>query len=197
MGWLLLFAALLAYALPWLIGSGGSLSPGAYDLAEWVSLHPAARYGQPPLLPSFLLRFSLACLALIFAVAPLHIPRRVRGLGILLFTIALLPPFEFFTIYRDDPNYQQQFSLALVTLIGGGIGLSRFTDRWRLPLTALLTGMAVLTSIAGFSQSYILFQELNIRFHLGAGVVIFVLANVGVCIGIVGILLQRINHKKG
>ncbi|MCU0513679.1 MAG: hypothetical protein MUE40_14060 [Anaerolineae bacterium] len=56
---LLVPAALLAYLLPWVVNPGAALTPGAYDLAEWVSLTPMARGQSPVLLTPLLLRLPL------------------------------------------------------------------------------------------------------------------------------------------
>ncbi len=191
LGWILILLALMTYSLPWLVAPSSSLSPGAYDLAEWMSLHPAARYGQPPLLPSLLLRLPLACLTLMIAVAPIRIVWWVRGFIVLVLGAALLPPIEFFTLYRNDPNYQQQFGLTLLVLIGGGISLSRYLSRWKLPLAAGLAGISAVASLIGFSQSLTLFQELNHITTTGGGIVLFALTNALLCIGMLWIGLRQ------
>lgn len=191
LGWMLILLALVAYALPWLVAPSSSLSPGAYDLAEWLSLHPAARYGQPPLVPSLLLRLPLACLALMIAVAPMGLVWWIRGFVVLVLGAALLPPIEFFTLYWNDPNYQQQFGLALFALIGGGIGPSRYLSRWQLPLAAGLAGIATVASLIGFNQSLTLFQELNQVTTAGGGIVLFALTNALLCIGMLWIGLRQ------
>lgn len=191
LGWILILLALVAYTLPWLVAPSSSLSPGAYDLAEWMSLHPAARYVQPPLLPSLLLRLPLACLGLIIAFAPMGLAGWARGLVVLVLGMALLPPIEFFTLYRNDPNYQQQFGLALFVLISGVISLSRFLSQWRLPLAAGLAGIATAASLIGLKESLTLFQELTHITTTGAGIVLFTLTNTLLCIGMLWIYLRQ------
>src|SRR5262245_55358949 len=105
--WLIILCAtgIAAYCLPWLVNRGTGLTFGAYDLAEWTSLHPAVRGGNPPLLASLLLRLPLACFGLVAAMTLWPNNKGKRLTLIFLVAIALLPPIEFFTQYRDDSNY--------------------------------------------------------------------------------------------
>src|SRR5258707_1309855 len=119
-----LFIALTAYYLPWLYHKPAALTANAYDLTEWVSIHPAVRNGNPPLLAPFLLRGVLAGLALLFGLQAARIAGLVRWLYIAaawILVITLLPPLDFFRGSFDDPNYRQQFALsigALILLVG-------------------------------------------------------------------------------
>src|SRR5512143_758636 len=67
-----LFAALIAYYLPWIANRAAALSANAYDLAEWTSLHPAVRGASVPLVAPFLLRAVLGGLALLFGFRALR-----------------------------------------------------------------------------------------------------------------------------
>lgn len=176
---LILFAGalmLIGYSLPWLQGPGVSLSPNAYDLAEWSSLHPAARAESPALLTALLLRLPLACIALMLAFsAPPDTPGRLMfGLGALLLAAALLPPLEFVRA-PDDLNYRQQFMLAVVALIGSLVGLSGVLRRWGrvIAVLALVTGAAA--SAVGLARGYALFTELQIEVTIGTGGVLLTL----------------------
>src|SRR5262245_8162468 len=97
--WLIVILALLAYCAPWLVNNGAALTPNASDLAEWTSLNPATHVSSPPLLPSFLLRLPLVCLALILAFS--HKTNQsfgwISAAYVLLTALALLPPLEFIT----------------------------------------------------------------------------------------------------
>lgn len=176
---LILFAGalmLIGYSLPWLQGPGVSLSPNAYDLAEWSSLHPAARAESPALLTALLLRLPLACIALMlaFSAPPDTQGRLMFGLGALLLAAALLPPLEFVRA-PDDPNYRQQFMLAVVALIGSLVGLSGVLRRWGrvIAVLALVTGAAA--SAVGLARGYALFTELQIEVTIGTGGVLLTL----------------------
>src|SRR5437762_3346647 len=102
----LLVSAVIGYLLPWMITPAQSLTMGAYDLAEWTSLHPVVRQTLPFLWTTLALRIPLAILGILLAeyiASTLY--RKVIGFLVILITvIALLPPLEFFTVYRDDPN---------------------------------------------------------------------------------------------
>ena len=145
--WLVLgLAALLlvAYTLPWLKTTDAAITFGGYDLAEWVSLHPQVRGGNPPLLPTLLLRLPLTCVALLLALLPARMRPSwidvLRVMAVCLLSAAQLPPLEFFTISQGDINYQQQVALALVSLFGGAIGLFAPLGRFR-PIAAALTAL--------------------------------------------------------
>lgn len=169
--WLLIVLALVGYSLPWVVTPGVSTSLGAYDLAEWASLHPAARGAALPLVASFVLRLPLALLALIISVAGERAGSRwVRGLGVLVLTAALLPPLEFFTQYRDDSNYRQQFGLALLTLIGSLIGLNRRLSGWAGWLISGLALLGVVASLWGAGQAYGLLADFHLSVSTGLGV---------------------------
>ena len=62
LGGLFLVVSLIAYILPWVNTRATGLTLGAYDLAEWASLHPASIQ----LLPSLLIRLQLVIITIIF-----------------------------------------------------------------------------------------------------------------------------------
>jgi hypothetical protein len=165
-------AALILYFVPWLDGGSASLTFGAYDLAEWTSLHPAVRFGDPALLMTLLLRLVPALL--VIALAARVAPRRwsgiwwLTGLAVLLTAGGLLPPFEFIA-NRGDPNYAQQFMVALVALVGGLFALSGLLGRFR-PLIAVAALAAVVASAAfGLAQAYALMDGFGIPVTISVG----------------------------
>lgn len=169
--WLLTLAALIFYCLPWVITTAASLTMGAYDLAEWSSLHPASRGASIPLLPALLLRLPLVCLALAAAFAAR------RGASWWLYTLfvglmsaALLPPLEFFTQAGSDPNYRQQFGLALFALIGGTAGLTGRLSSWNSSIIPALALAGVAASAAGLWQAEALLRDFQLPAQLGLGV---------------------------
>jgi hypothetical protein len=165
-----LFAlGLLVYSLPWLINSGSGLSFGAYDLAEWASLHPAVRGNNPVLLTSLLLRLPLTCLGLIITIGFLQGKSRLRLLLAILIAIAMLPPLEFFTQYQDDPNYQQQFLLAVITCVAGGLSIGLKTRSHVKTLMVLLVVVGVVSSLTGLIQGYLLLEQFKLPVQVGAG----------------------------
>lgn len=168
--WTVFLLALVFYHLPWILTPGVGLNMGAYDLAEWASLHPIVRVSSPPLLHSFILRLPLALLALIVAFTGRRNGKNGGRLLIVgLIALALLPPLEFFTQYPNDPNYRQQFALAFLTLLVGGIGLTSYLNRWRRLIVIALTVLGAASSIWGFWQGYTLLREFHLPLNVGVG----------------------------
>lgn len=169
--WLWLTAGLIAYLLPWIVNPSIGLTFGGYDLAEWSSLHPSVRAAG--LTTSLLLRLPPVLFVLMFALLAGN--RRFSaewwGVGIIvgLVAVASLPPLEFFTIFRDDPNYQQQTQLAVITLAGGIIALSGLLKRVIWPLLAVMGIVGAGVSGAGMTQGYRLMTDLHLPTTLGIG----------------------------
>lgn len=174
------------YTLPWLVNPAASLSPNAYDLAEWASLHPAARVETPMLLTSLLLRLPLVCLALLVTFST----RRgvVPALLVLLVAIALLPP-EIVPL-TDNPNSRQQFLLAVMTLVGGGVGLSEILPRTRHWIAVAVALIGAGASLFGLMQSYALMQGFELPTQVGLG-------GVAVLIGFVVLAGMSIINQTG
>ncbi len=179
--WVALWLAVLGYILPWGWHPVASLSPGAYDLAEWTTLHPAARSSFPPLLPSLLLRASLGVLAVLFALGVAGqgraLLRGAASLAALALALSLFPPVEFFTIARGDPNYRQQFALGLLTLllVVGLLGRGgRFSWTARLAVVLVLSLGGIGCSLLGAWRGVALFDTLGVSLSFGAGGVLFV-----------------------
>lgn len=176
-GSMILFA-LIAYTLPWIVNPGAGLSMGADDLAEWASLHPQVRLQSPSLLTSLLLRVPLICLA---AIIGFHLPSSTFSKVGWWFRIALtciiagfmLPPMEFSLSSWNDPNYRQQFILAVIALILGisGITLKTVFPRAVISTTAVIVG--IVASIAGLEQSNALMIDLVLPAQRGSGAFIF------------------------
>jgi hypothetical protein len=166
---MLLVLGCTAYSLPWLMNPGSGLSLGAYDLAEWTSLHPAVRSGNPALLTTLLLRLPLACLGLIISIGFLRRKLIFAVVVIVLTGSALLPPLEFFTQYRDDPNYQQQFFLALFTIATGVLSMAIRPDHLTKSLVILLAIVGAGSSLAGLLQGYALLEQFKLPTQFGLG----------------------------
>lgn len=168
--WLLFAALLLAYVAPWLSSNSAALTFGGYDLGEWASLPPGVRSQTPPLVASFLLRLPLALVTLYLAFAAAY--RRwtygwLLTAGVcLLLVVAQVPPLEFFTTFRTDPNYGQQATLALISLIGVLVGLLMVRGRWRWLIAALVAALGAVCSIAGVLTA----RELMVAYRLTADI---------------------------
>jgi hypothetical protein len=193
----LLFAlvALIAYSLPWIINRSAGLSFNGYDLAEWASLNLGTRATNPPMIPSLLLRMQLTLLALLIAInagKPLTSWLWwLCGIFTAALTIAQIPPFEFFTIHRADPNYGQQFMLTIITFIGSLIGLSGLFSRWRIPISIIIALIGIVSSIAGYLQTQDLMRAFNLSSAIGIGVIAIAVSYVV----LIGVLLWRGNQK--
>jgi hypothetical protein len=169
----LLASCVVAYLLPWVNSPGASLSFGAYDMAEWASLTPAVRTETPPLFTSLLLRLPLACIAVLFAASVAHARRpAIVWLGVFL-VVSLaalqLPAFAFLTTGRQDPNYQQQLFLALLTLVLGLAALFVQRQRWWM-LTVWGVGMlGASASLWGLLRAYDVMQSHALPITIGMG----------------------------
>lgn len=172
--WLMLIIlALIAYTAPWVVSAGVSLTFGAFDLAEWASLHPITR---PDLLTSLLLRMPLVCLAWILAF---NAPERplysmqwwIALFGCLLLAIFSSPPLEFLTTNRDDMNYQQQAFLVLMTLVGSGIGLSGIAKNYRGYIAIGAGFLGMLCGLVGMMQGHRLLTEFQIMAYISWGAI--------------------------
>jgi len=169
-------AAFVFYTLPWSTHSTSSLTFGAYDLAEWSSLHPAVRFVEPILQTPLLLRLPAALLLMAFA---LNVPSSrfsrawwIAFAVVIVGAIALMPPLEFFSA-TDDPNYRQQALVATVALLGGLVGLSGTFARVALPLVILISGATLAIALIGFDAAYRLLIAFQVAPTLGIGVIGF------------------------
>jgi hypothetical protein len=168
---LLLVLSIAAYLLPWSTSSINSLSLGAYDLAEWVNSLPTA---------SLLLRLQLLLISLIFMLTYLPAQGWGRGLGIaiiLLLTIAQLPPLDFIT-RSNDTNQQQQFALAIGTLLGAGFSLWLATKPQKTGFALLIALIGIITSILGEMQAIAFMQQYRPDAAIGIGLPLLISAYV-------------------
>jgi len=177
----LLVATLGFYLAPWYRHTTAGFTMNAFDLAEWASIHPAVRSSHPPLLTTFLLRVPMAviCVGLVLAARGLRSPgARLAVLGAAgLIALRLLPPVEFLTSARGDPNYRQM--LLLTAMTGGGMLLalaagSRF-DRWRVWGIAALLLVAGAVGWWGLSRAGVLLDNFEIEVQIGVGAVGYLL----------------------
>ncbi|MEO8612082.1 MAG: hypothetical protein ABI690_29565 [Chloroflexota bacterium] len=180
--WLIVIfiVGLVAYCLPWVVNRGSSLSFGAYDLAEWASLHPTVRGSNPALVTSLLLRLPLACFGIVIASTLWKQRPGWRIVFLLLVGIALLPPLEFFTQYRDDPNYQQQFALAVIAVLVGIFTLVMRSPKWINVLSIVCAFIGSICGLLGLMQSYNLMRGFELATQVGSGGILFIILNVGI-----------------
>lgn len=171
--WALVLLILAAYSAPWIVSSSAALSFGAYDLAEWASLPPGVRSATPPLVASFLLRLVLTLTSLWLAFAApyrrISVGWFVAAMGVLALTAAQLPPLEFFTVARTDPNYGQQATLALISLVGGFVGLLLPRSPWLVLLAALVAALGGIVAASGALSAHTLLDAYAVNARISAG----------------------------
>ena len=174
---LLVTVLLVVYYLPWVITSSASLTLGAYDLAEWASLHPQLRASNPAFLTSFMLRVVMLCIIVTLAVSQTvsMAQRRLKILLILILFTTLLPPLEFFRNASEDPNFRQQFALALSTILfAGSVGFMRNIrfHRW---IGIVVAAAAIVCSIIGLAQAFGAIKQFQIGAAVGESFLAFLL----------------------
>jgi hypothetical protein len=177
---------IVMYFIPWLAAGGAGLTFGAYDLAEWASLHPLAATSSPSLLASLLLRLPLVILAWIIALnrpTLLSVGWWLSALLVVIVTLFSLSPVEFFTEALENPNYRQQFILATAAVTGGVIGLSGLLSPFRPYLTMVLGMVGIATCIGGLFGAYTFMQGFEVSIAPGAGFV-------GTCLVFMTIIIQ-------
>ena len=167
-------AAVTAYSLPWLISPGVSLQPGAFDLAEWLTLLPAVRANMPLLLPALLLRVALLSLGWFAALSIKHSTGTRAIWGHIALTagvfLALVPPAGFFRGQFNDINYQQQFALWLVYSLSSGWVILR-PARWAMHgFVLVIVAMAgAVCGAVGLVWGFNLMARYEYAFTLGVG----------------------------
>ena len=176
--WPWLPIALIAYYLPWVWHPTAALTANAYDLAEWVSIHPAVRNGDPPLVAPFLLRSLLGGLALLSGLKAVCSQkwwvRWLYGVLAVILAITLLPPPDFFRGAGGDPNYRQQFGLAVGTFIAllAIFGLRRRLAHFSALLEAVVVLAVLIAACVGEVLALRVVQSLGISVTLGGGIVV-------------------------
>lgn len=173
-------AALFCYVLPWLTVPDSPLTLNAYDLAEWISLHPASRSAQLPLLSSFLLRFPLVVLSIL--IATLKPQRFTIGwvlslVAIIALAIAQLPPVDQLLNFSDS-NYRQQLTMAIMTLIFSLplllIGERQLSDYF----TSLFWFILAAVVVGAMLRASELFQMFELSPQIASGAVLFTIISI-------------------
>ncbi len=168
---------IIAYAaLPWMTHSSVALTVNAYDLAEWVSIDPAVR-ADSLLLTPLLLRLPLVCIAWYIALSG-RSWLRIGAIGLL--AAALLPPLEFLGSASNDPNYRQQFALALLTLMTGLVLFTSTPPRHRAALSAVILSIGLASGVLGLARALPLLSSFDMHVMPGAGAIAFSLISLAV-----------------
>jgi hypothetical protein len=160
---------LIAYLLPWAVNTAAGLTLSAYDLAEWLSLHPTT---HPHRIPSFALRGQLLIVALLITWTTckplLTYSWWLRLVALILLVVAQLPPPEFLA-WTGDLNQRQQAFLAVVSLITGIIGLIGILQRFRYYLLIPVLLIGIYLNIYVLTQIIPRMQEFGLQPQLGIG----------------------------
>ena len=194
--WPWLPIALIAYYLPWVWHPTAALTANAYDLAEWVSIHPAVRNGDPPLVAPFFLRSLLGGIALLCGLSAVCARKWwghwLYGAPAVILAITLLPPPDFFRGAGGDPNYRQQFGLAVGTLIAllAIFGLRRRFARFSALLEAVIVLAVLIVACVGEVLALRVVQSLGIAVTLGGGIIVLF-------VGLLPMLITAVQEWRG
>ncbi|MBI5927863.1 MAG: hypothetical protein HY862_01030 [Chloroflexi bacterium] len=164
----------------WQTHKVAAFSSNAFDLAEWVSLHPTVRAESPALFTPMLLRLPLILLAGIMALGSSVLQTEKakwiwRGVALLV-VLRLNAPTDFYPWGGGSPNDQQlgrltAFGLAAVfVIILGGRWLRFF---WK-PATLILLLASLITALEGYHRAQKVLHSIQIETKLGGGLVLYV-----------------------
>ncbi len=177
---ILLIGAVAGYLLPWAIAPSGPMTLNAFDLAEWLSLHPPQHHTSPPLLATLLLRLQLLIVCLMFSAVSANTSWKfVSAIVIILLALGQLPPPEF-VFDPGNLNYRQQFALALASLLASLLLLRVRRARLLSAILVILPCAGVLSAIAGLSQAYDVYASLQAGTAIGLGLWILVANYIGI-----------------
>jgi hypothetical protein len=182
--WLMLVTTLLilsAYHAPWHLHEVAAFANNAFDLAEWVSLHPFVRNENPPLHTSWLLRLPLVLLGMVIALAASRLnDPRVRWLWRLVAVLVVLrlnPPIDYFTEPEVSLNEEQLGDMMLGGL--AGVGVIILLSRWLKViypwLILLLCAVMLDTAHSGYDRATDIVSQLAIETDTGGGYDLFIL----------------------
>lgn len=195
--WVLLSASLLgvvAYHLPWHVHDVAAFTLNAFDLAEWVSLHPTTRAESPALLSSILLRLPLVLLAGSIALGANFLRDErlrwvIRGVALLV-ALRLNPPVEFYRAPGEVSLNEQH--LAYFTAMGLSLVLMLIVvgQRIRPVFYPVMAGLWVLIgglSLEGLARATRIVESLQIEVAYGAGIYLMI----GLVVGVIGFSVYR------
>lgn len=182
--WTLLIIAVcgvVAVHMPWHVHDVAAFSNNAFDLAEFVSLHPTAQAENPALLSSILLRLPLVLLPIILTLIANRLrDERSRWIwrGVaLLVALRLNPPVDFYRGPGDVSLNERQLGymmIAAIVLVIVAIASHRWLMRYELQLAAALWLIIVVVSIEGWRRATNIVESLQIEVGIGAGIILIV-----------------------
>lgn len=167
--WAAIVLVFMGIFLPWIMSGATALNHNAIDLAEWASIHPLAAAQTPPYGVALMLRLPLVLLGLCIGWMGTGAGRFLRVVALLWVVLFLLPPFEF-VADSGNANYRQQATLALMTLIAGGAGIT-FNRKQRLRTAVTLVCSLVGCIVPAFAAASVLpLREAYLPTSVGTGV---------------------------
>lgn len=166
------------YLLPWVQTTGIAFDLSAYDLAEWITLHPGGASLPDPMTTSLLLRLPLVAIIWITALHGTLTSTwssyvRISWL-MLLFALLLFsaPPAEFLD-EPSNPNYRQQMMLTGLALAGTVVLMTGILRRVSKLLVPIFGITAVLCSFIGLGEALRLLRDYDVKFLWSAGWALF------------------------
>jgi hypothetical protein len=151
--WQLLFSfvGVISFSMPFWGSQPASLQFNTYDLSEWATLSPETLNILTGLNIAFMLRLALVgtILQLLLTLLRFDIPRQWYLVIAFIGGVLLLPPMELFVQSHNDPNYRQQFMLAIICWFGTAIIKSQFAKRHRYAIQRLIAVLVMVCSIVG------------------------------------------------
>ncbi len=130
----------------------------------------------PPLLTPLLLRASSGLIAVTLANRAATLRSGIAGWSLrvlaLLIGVGLLTPFDFLRNSFGDPNYRQQFGVALVTVLAVLISVWRPSQRLSMGAVILAALCGVVGGVLGLNA----FRALGIHDAVGVGLILTVAA---------------------
>ncbi|MBL1136886.1 MAG: hypothetical protein HND46_16390 [Chloroflexi bacterium] len=205
LAWFVLWCALLGvitYHMVWQTHKVAAFNSNAFDLAEWVSLHPTVRAESPALFTPLLLRLPIILLAGMVAVASSVLQAEKakwlwRGVALLV-VLRLNPPTDFYPWGGGSPNDQQLGRLSglglavVLMLIIGGRWLQYF---WK-PATLILLIASLITALEGYNRAQKVLDSIQIETGIGGGLVLYVAFLLFAGVAILASWLQSRRNKK-
>ena len=194
-GWrmVVLVLCLGAYHLPWTTHNVAAFTNNAFDLAEFMSLHPSVRAESPALYTSLLLRLPVLLIAgmIMLTAAQLNSEKAQwiwRALTFLVI-LRLNPPTIYYPFGGGSPNDQQLGNMMFGGLVFVGL-LLVLTLVWRnryalAGLNIVLAVMTIVVSVVGYDRSMNVIDALQLDVGIGGGYVLLIALIVLVIVDVV------------
>lgn len=177
-----LVAAFGAYHMPWITHEAAVFTNNAFDLAEFMSLHPSVQYESPALYTPLLLRMPIIIIALLITLSAGQLSSEKaqwlwRGFGLLV-VLRLNPPAAYYSFSGASLNDQQLGNMMLAGL--AGVVLLIAVNRIFTPIiyaiaTTIVSIIGIYVAVAGQVNSFEILDLLQLDVGTGGGFALFVL----------------------